>query len=187
MATTPSKRALIALVEAGGALDRTALGEKSGVSGRARSEMLRYLREFGFVERPGQEITITDRGRENAARGDDRYGIPRACQHLRQRCWNTLRARHRVTMDELIEFCEPEPLTPDIRGYMRRIMRQFVKGGYASAIKRNHRGHATRWQLERDTGPKAPVASRDGACLVDANTGDAFDISEPKEAGHDAT
>lgn len=108
---------------------------------------------------------------------------------LRVRIWRAIRIRRKFTVPEIISLVADGTERGDITSNVQKYIRALAKAGYLVELPRREAGAAItsngykRWWLQddKDTGPKAPVWSREKQRVYDPNTEETHDISA-KEA-----
>ena len=110
----------------------------------------------------------------------------KASSGLRQRAWWVIRARHTVTLPELLStLADGSEKAPD--NNLGRYLKALVQTGFLQVLAHKAPGAAKtsngfhRYQLARDNGRRAPVVRQAAREVFDPNTGDVFAYGEAKQ------
>lgn len=156
-------------------LDRSSIGQAAAL-----------LIQRGYVERiergcfqatsAGAEAIRQGVRIESGVTGPDRATRPPKHNSIRQRAWNAMKIARTFTISEIAAVVAG-PADGDVTENLRRYFCGLTKGGYLTKARRRRAGTAPGsngflvYQLERNTGPRAPVVSQKHGTIVDFNEG----------------
>lgn len=95
----------------------------------------------------------------------------RPAKDIRQRAWQAMRILKVFTAYDIQATAEVG------RDNLKKYIQALAETGYLRKLKERQSGRSmghAKWRLVRDSGPKHPIARRDGSGVFDPNTGESW-------------